>query len=90
MIFAVKNTLYTTSEMASTELLVYVFIRELQRKLDIHIPSDIFIVFIMFYPNYIEFGGSTINLTSKEKETKMFDLKDPSVILTSKLLYDYK
>ena len=76
------------------ELVVSGYIRELQRELCIHIPTDIWIVFIMFYPNYIQFDGNTMNLTLKEKEIitswfiKIFSLENKSSILTSTLLYD--
>ena len=80
---------------SSAELVVSGYIRELQCKLDILIPSDILIIFIMFYPHCIGFDGSTVSLTLKEKEMitswfiKIFDLEEQSSILTSKLLYDY-
>ena len=78
-----------------TDLIVSGYIREAQQKLDVHIPIDIWMVFIMFYQRCIQFGGNTINLTSNEKELitswfiDIFDLQQKSPTLTSTLLYDH-
>ena len=50
------------------KLTVSGYIRKLQKKLQIDIPNDIWLIIIMFYPNCIEFEGNTMNLTSKQKE----------------------
>ena len=79
-----------------SELTVTGYIRELQKKLEIDIPDDIWLIVVMFYPNYIEFEGNTMNLTRREKEIitswfiDIFDLnRQKSVTLTSELLYNY-
>ena len=79
----------------SGELIVSGYIRESQAQLHLHIPSDIWMVFVMFYPGCIEFDGNTLNLSLKEKELitswfiDIFELQNKSAILTSKLLYDF-
>ena len=82
--------------MASvSELTVSGYIRELQRKLDLNIPTDICMIIIMFYPNTIKFDENTMNLTLHEKEIvtswfiEVLQLQNASTILTSELLYDY-
>ena len=85
-----------TATMASKrELAVCGFIRKLQQKLNIDIPNDIWMIFIMFYPAFIDFDGNTMNLTLQEKELitswfmHVFKLENKQTILTSTLLYDY-
>ena len=77
------------------ELLISGYSRELQRSLRIHVPRDIVVILMMFYPSCIEFEDNTMNLTLKQKEMitlwfmNIFDLNNKSSILSSKLLYDY-
>ena len=78
--------------MSSTELAVSGYIRELQNSLNMQIPSDIWLIIIMFHPKYIEFPGNTMNLTMDEKKMitswfmDIFTLKHETA-LSSELLY---
>ena len=76
------------------ELTVSGFVRELQRKLKMDIPSDILLVIIMLYPTWIDFERNTMNLTFEEKDMITSWLIDVlkvthTKLITSKLLYDY-
>ena len=81
--------------MATTsELTVSGYVRELQEIFNFEIPNDILLMITTFYPTYIQFKGNTMKLTLEEKEIitswfmNVFNFKNDTTILTSKLLYD--
>ena len=84
-----------TAKHTKADLAVSGYIREMQEKLNLDIPNDIWLVVVLFYPKWLEFAGNIINLTLKEMDMitswimDIFELKDKKSILTSKLLYDY-
>ena len=82
--------------MATRELIVSGFVnRHVQSMQSLDIPQDIITLLILFYPQFIEFDGNTVDLTNKEKEIitewfiEVFRLQNKSCTLSAKLLYDY-
>ena len=81
--------------MTATELIISGFGREIGKEFDMNIPEEIIVVIIMFYPQFINFEGNTVELTDTEKALitswfmDVFSLENKSCILSSRLLYDF-